>query len=68
MTVRTASVFTCDLCKTTDTSRIDDSYEVPSEWMTVRVTISTDAAGTPNAHLCPSCKYEPVLDIWEKVF
>lgn len=68
MTVRTASVFTCNLCFTTDTSRVDGAYEAPQEWLTVRITAMAQAGDKPDAHLCPSCKYEPVESVYDKVF
>lgn len=68
MSVKTASVFTCDMCKTTDVSRVDGAYEAPEEWLTVRITALADAGTKPNCHLCPSCKYESIEKVWAEVF
>jgi hypothetical protein len=67
MTVKTMDVFSCDVCKTTDTNP-EGSYEVPLEWLTVRITRLADPAGSPTAHICPSCKYESITEIYDKIF
>jgi hypothetical protein len=66
MSVKTMDVFRCDLCKTTDTNP-EGSWEVPNEWLTVRIGVSANLSGADDLHICPSCKYEDLISLWEKI-
>ncbi len=66
MSVKTSSVFTCDLCKTKDFGE-DGAYDVPLDWFTIRISKYVTAGTADDLHLCPSCKYESVTDLWEKI-
>lgn len=67
MSAKTGTIFVCDLCKATDTSMVEDAYEVPMEWLTVRIAVTRSASTAADIHLCPTCKWEPVTDLWEKI-
>ena len=59
-------VYTCDMCKTND-FMVEGSYESPLEWLTIRISSSNTCAGENDWHLCPSCKYNDVQTLWEKI-
>lgn len=66
MSLVTASVFTCDLCKTKDYG-VDGAFDVPLDWLTIRISKMVTAAAADDLHICPNCKYEDLVSLWEKI-
>lgn len=66
MSVKTASVFTCDMCKSTDYG-IEDCYDVPLDWLTIRISKNVTASTADDLHICSSCKYNDVITLWETI-
>ena len=66
MSVKTQDVFTCDLCKTKDFG-IENGYDVPLDWLTIRMSKNITATTADDLHICPSCKYEDLISLWEKI-
>jgi ribosomal protein L37AE/L43A len=66
MSVKTASVFTCDKCRFTEHG-LEDAYEVPLDWLTIRISKNVSAATANDIHICPTCKYDDVITLWETI-
>lgn len=66
MSMARAEVFTCDLCKTKDYG-VEGAYDVPLDWFTIRISKYVSAGAADDLHICPSCKYEDLISLWEKI-
>ena len=66
MSVKQATLFTCDACGTTDHG-IQDCYDVPLEWFTIRISKNITASTADDLHICPSCQYEAVENLWKNI-
>ena len=66
MSVITKDVYTCDKCKTVDFN-IENGYDIPLEWLTIRISSMNTCAGSEDLHICPSCKYEERVGLWESI-
>lgn len=66
MTVKAATLFTCNACGASDHG-IQDCYDVPLEWLTIRMSKSIAASTADDLHICPSCTYTDLRDLWETI-
>jgi ribosomal protein L37AE/L43A len=66
MSVKTATVFTCNMCGTSDHG-IENCYDVPQEWFTIRISKAIAASTADDLHICPSCQYETVESLWRNI-
>ena len=66
MSIKTATVFTCDMCGTT-THSIEGTYDTPLEWFTIRISKNVTAATADDLHICDSCQYEAVETLWKTI-
>jgi hypothetical protein len=66
MSFKAATVFTCDMCKSTDHG-IEDCYDVPLEWMTIRMSKNVSASAADDLHICPNCKYNDLITLWDTI-
>lgn len=66
MSVMTKDVYTCDKCKTREFN-LENGYEMPLEWMCIRMSSLTNCAGADDLHICAACKYEDLVTLWETI-
>jgi hypothetical protein len=66
MSVKTASVFTCNYCGITDHG-IEDAYDVPLEWFTIRISKNVSASAADDLHVCSNCQYENISNLWANI-
>lgn len=66
MSVKTMDVFTCNACGQKDFG-IDGGYDVPLDWLTIRMSKNITATTADDLHICPSCKYTDLVDLWETI-
>lgn len=66
MSIQVMDVYRCDKCKTTDTNP-EGSFEVPLDWLTIRISRLTSASVADDLHICPNCKYDDLITLWETI-
>lgn len=66
MSIQTKDVYTCDACGTKDYN-IDNGYQPPLEWFTIRISMLNTAVSADDLHICASCKYEDINTLWQKI-
>jgi len=66
MSIKTATVFTCDSCGKTEHS-VEGCYDTPLEWFTIRISKNITASTADDLHVCPSCAYCTVEELWRTI-
>ena len=66
MSIKTATVFTCDKCKCTEHS-VEGTYDTPIEWFTIRISKNITASTADDLHICSSCQYESIENLWQTI-
>lgn len=64
--IKRADLYTCDVCKSTEHT-VEGSYEVPLEWLTIRMANINSCSAGADLHICPECKYYNLTELWEKI-
>lgn len=66
MSIKTATVFTCNYCGATETG-LENCYDTPLEWFTIRISKNISAGTADDLHICSSCQYCTVEELWREI-